>query len=189
MMMIILILTSLWWSSWSSPAWSPLSSSWFRCYMSTGQTAGLLWVWRWSLIFPSVEALREPALNTLVLFPPNNLCNFVVSSVFFVVHDFGLKEKFLERQIFLIRILLIWQNPIVSLCLSFPCSLLATRPSSSRSEAPLFRWLFIFVSVSSFLVRRLWLILKLEKSLQMPTSGKEAGSLDSNKYLVDEIIL
>ena len=119
MMMIILILTSLWWSSWSSPAWSPLSSSWFRCYMSTGQTAGLLWVWRWSLIFPSVEALREPALNTLVLFPPNNLCNFGVSSVFFVVHDFGLKEKFLERQIFLIRIFLIWQNPIVFPLLEF----------------------------------------------------------------------
>ena len=117
-MMIILILTSLWWSSWSSPAWSPLSSSWFRCYMSTGQTAGLLWVWRWSLIFPSVEALREPALNTLVLFPPNNLCNFGVSSVFFVVHDFGLKEKFLERQIFLIRIFLIWI--ILIFCFPWP---------------------------------------------------------------------
>ena len=71
------------------------------------------------MIFPSVEALREPALNTLVLFPPNNLCNFGVSSVFFVVHDFGLKEKFLERQIFLIRIFLIWQNPIVFPLLEF----------------------------------------------------------------------
>lgn len=187
MMMIILILTSLWWSSWSSPAWSPLLSSWFRCYMSTGQTAGLLWVWRWSLIFPSVEALREPALNTLVLFPPNNLCNFGVSSVFFCGSWFWIKRKISRKTNFSDENIFDLAKPD---CFPFAWVFLAVfwpqdRPLPDRR----LRCSGDFLSVSSFLVRLLWLILKLEKSLQMPTSGKEAGSLDSNKYLVDEIIL
>ena len=40
-----------------------------------------------------------------------------------------------------------------------------------------------FCLLLSFLVRRLWLNLKPETSLQMLTSGKEAGSLDSKNLM------